>query len=128
MPSPPPLLPTPLRPSHSPSIDSQLQSIFFRLAPELRQAIFTHLWGHGFHISTFNERAQLSPCLGSDDESERDPAVLGYRWVDHKWARRLSSFWGGHWFCEELVLDNGKLNGECVWAAVPTMLLVCKKM
>ena len=102
----------------------------FKLSPELRHAIYSHLIdGNGLHLLRSPQgQFRLLPCLGSDGPNdhigkERCPSsTVAIR--DPVWIRRLASEWGPHWRCEEAALRR---DAAATWLAHEALLRVCKR-
>ena len=127
-------------------MDNQVDSPFFSLPLEIRDAIYAYLIPNNIavHLSSRLGNVAITRCLapvisGYLDGSERFPGgdePTNSRDIPRKaiWMRRLRSSWGPHWKCEENVqrpagehkcpLSQATLDGE----VITVLLVVCRKM
>ncbi|OIW26328.1 hypothetical protein CONLIGDRAFT_646505 [Coniochaeta ligniaria NRRL 30616] len=119
-------------------MDTQEQSPFFSLPPEVRDAIYTYILPNAIHVFLREGKVAISTCMDPEIAgfltgreripSEEELVGFGERSSQTVWARRLRSSWGPHWQCEEIAQrTTGHRNsggGESVMAT----LLVCRRM
>ncbi|KAL0942066.1 uncharacterized protein CTRU02_204829 [Colletotrichum truncatum] len=102
-------------------------SPFFTAPVEVRHQIYSMLLGTETHIFLHEGQLHTVPCQGPDDESWRRPQSDTNK-EDPQWARRVDSYWGCHWKCEEVYLDGLEKPEEASHMPLLSLLLCSKGM
>lgn len=126
-------LSVPLRVKMSNPIATSFQSAsgLFRIPIELRREIYLHLINTaGVHITQNKSGVvRLSPCGGCDLELESSGYDRQHPTDKQIFFRRLSSSWGPHWACEEIMV-GGDSDSEVadLWRWTIAILRICQLM
>ena len=98
------------------SVNPQINSKFIQAPYDIRREIFHHLTPEGLHVIQHEGKLDLSECFGCPpadaifpDQERLEGLPVGDKNKhvrDKQHARRLTSSWGRHWRCEELVLGR----------------------
>ncbi|KAH7406448.1 hypothetical protein DE146DRAFT_629771 [Phaeosphaeria sp. MPI-PUGE-AT-0046c] len=120
-------------------IHPQLQSPFFAVPTEIRDAIYRYLIPEHIHLFILSGSVQATECIQRDNDDDPDCLARGaskddsVSSTDHgasllSYYRHLCSPWATHWRCDEVVWKpyHGRIAGHGPFPSV--LLATCRRL